>query len=329
MPKTVNGEIDYCDKPGYALNFDMTPSSGGVHDCKRVVQVQWAKAHAFPAAVLGDATLSPGGGTLLRLIPEQHPVFKHMFATRCSLMNGLGAWLQGDNGLIHFKDSVNKIEGFAEFEIIYSTLPYDVKANIVSSELERYVSRETKFNLEVYQVPGDAFVWKVPKIVKQPKPGPQPGEEGFVVVIADFVKEQAENKKKQAVIVAHTIPETVPLQRPVLELRYTWHWVPEPVPRHIFLIAGHVNNKDFDGNVFDKGHLLLSTIEISERKWTPAGSSVRDISYTFSFRPDAPWSQLYRKSTNKFEEVRSRNTGEPLYEFADFSRLFNYSGAHG
>ena len=291
------GPIEYWERPPYTERFNL---DGG--EVTRTCLVDWHHARDFPAAMLGDAKCN--GVRIDRKLPDMHPHgSKNLYATDCQLVNGLGAWTSDpSNGLIFFNDLINTLPGKAEFKVTYRQLPFDVLPNGLGSneypELHRWVIKEFKWNMESYQLPGVAFVW------------------GNAVVGLDEADIQAFNRSAAGQLARgfkpklQTIPEGMSKQRPLVELTYTRVWVPEPIPLALFEVVGKVNINPFpgikDGDSFDAGSLLCLPPTIAERKWTPAGTPVRNIVIHLAWRPDSGWNFFYHAGLNAFVDVLTR-----------------------
>lgn len=278
--RTVNGEIAYCEKPPYSENWN--PEAGEV---RRTLMTNWSDLPGFPAAVLGD--VQRAGGRLQRSLPMPIPGRDHLFAVECNLKNGHGAFeADPGTGVIKFLDKVNDLEGFAEWEVVFRPLPFDVLSDAAVAgvgEIGRWVVREWHGGSEVYTLPGNAFVWKT-------------------------VVERLGQRNNDPV------PEGLPKQRPIDQLRYTWVHVPEPLPSTIFNpvnpIIGKINAKDFDGAngnpTYGPKTLLLLDVEITPRMWTPSGRAIRNITYVMGLRPDSGWNAFYRASLNSFDAILAK-----------------------
>ena len=288
--------ISYGEKEGY--NEEWTTDGGTVY---RELVCNWNDAQRFPIAMLGD--VQKNGAILSRQLPEPYPstlplaTSRNLYAVSCDLKNGQGAYTVGPGGLVAFGDLVNGLDGQAIWNVGYKQLPYDLLpdsavAPQAGSELIRYVIREYHVSTESYQLPGMAFRWGTPDVTPV-------GPENL------------------------PIPEGVTIQRPILEFRYTWVWVPEPLPITAWaLLVGKLNSMTFDGQ--SQYALLCYPPEVSESKYTPAGTMVRNITYVFGLRLDTQsWLKLYHRSIDDFDTVQpSQAGGRPLYNQGPFALLF-------
>src|SRR5262249_32985104 len=145
-------------------------------------------------------------------------------------------------GLISYQDTINSLDGLAEFDVRYRQLPYDVLPDstmrfVGSSEVQRYVKKEYHFAEESYSLPGMGYEWDVKE--QDPK--------GPLGKLANL-----------------PLPEGPSIKRPIIELRYTWTWVPEPLNIAAFArVLGCINNSPFDGYL--QTFLLCQPPQVSER----------------------------------------------------------------
>jgi hypothetical protein len=287
LPNQIAG-VPHGERPPYTERWALCPggwATGG--EVKRTLTCEWSQVKTFPMAVLGDVAPGAGGG-LSRTLPFQHPhTTKNLWASEMSLINGYGAHIRGDDGLIVFRDVVNNREGLAEWDVIFRQ-PKFVIAGPGGGEMSRYVSRAFAWSQEAYPLPGTSFVWE---------------DDGA------------------------PIPEPAVKQRPLLELRMTWHWVPDPIPTARWInIVGRLNRTAFEGH--PPGHVLAAAPEIGDTMATVSGRYVRDIVYVFLIRLDSPWTHFYKRLSGKFVRVIPNpqltiGNPVPLYEEANFPDLFS------
>lgn len=280
--KTKARGIPYGELDGYTESYNQDgPES------RRILITPWTAAEHFPVAMMGDVSRA-GGLTLNRIVPERHPKPELGYCVELKLSRGIGAPVKdGGAGMLKYIDRVNNLDGVAVWEAVYRPLPYTVKVDDelreqvkgggggAGSELNRYVIREFENNVEVYTLPGNSMVWG----------SPVPSRNGV----------QIHNEQ---------ITEPLPMQRGLATLRYTWCWVPEPIPSHIFALQGKVNAASFDGQ--DPGFLLLQSIDISERKYTASGNPCRFITYLMLLRADSGWNSFYRPRLSRFDNTYLR-----------------------
>ncbi len=298
--------LRYAEKPPYTESY--TREGGEV---RRTLYCNWSDAVIFPEAFIGDVEPGAGGGSLKRFLPHRLPdTTKLMHCVACDLTNAAGAFFKGGLKDIVFRDQINNLDGLAEWNVIYRQLPFDVKADDggQTSELYRFVERNPKFGTEGYPVPAGTFKWLTP------------------------------NSKGQQ----ETFTETATIRRSLVEVKYIWHWVPEPLPKVLMaqgagpgpddgVVIGRNNHANFDpGNPihsagFPPGHMLCAEPEISERFYTPSGRPIRNISYSLSFRPDSTWNQYWKQSLGRFDTLQPKiEKARRPYEPGIFDELFAY-----
>lgn len=292
--------IKYGERKGYKESWSFERPG----EARRILICNWSDANNFPVAMLGD--VRPGaGGLLTRQIPNLHPnSTKQLYAVECNLLDGEGKYINDPGtGLIKFLDQSGNLDGLAVWEVTYRQLPFDVLPDLAvtpqTTELMRYVQREPKFAMESYTLPGNCMQW---------------GSDG------------------------KPFPENTNIRRPLMELHYTWYWVPEPFPLTCwynppgnppagYAVIGSLNNAAFDGlngnRQYSPGFLMAVAPEISERIWTPSGYPVRNVKYKFGLRPDAGWNRFYRAKLNDFDSLFPRKGGgRPPFTPGNFLSLF-------
>ncbi len=286
--------ITYGFRESYSESY-----SEETNEVRAELQTNWADVAAFPKFVLGDVS---GGGTLLnRQLPLMHPT-KTLWASELSLKRGVGAFRPNDKGLIEFFDnafddseSSASRDGKAQWDVVYRPRPYDVLGNDkITSELQRWVIKESDYSLEAMSLPGDSFKF-------ESNGGP--------------------------------IPEGIALQRQVEVHQYTWVQVPDTVVqvlrRGVWLsVPGRVNSVEFDG--MPVGSALCMAPKKTALKYTVTGTACRDIVYTFAQRYGNTWNQAYNLSRKVggvvkpgFDNVipKAPNVDKPFLA-ADFATLF-------
>jgi hypothetical protein len=282
-------EIRFGEKPNYT---EATTREG--IEAHRTLYCNWSDARDFPIMLLGD--VQPDGsdnlGLLKRITPHPHPHgSKMLYAVQADLVNAAGGFYKNPNdGLIGFSDRINNLDGLAEWSVVYRNLPFDVREDLAGpardggvTELYRYVERDVKFAMEGYPVPGLAFQW------------------------------QSDGKP---------FPEPFTMRRPLQELKYTWHWVPEPLPKVLGaseanpndeIVVGRLNAALFDPGSwlhrpgYPPGHLLCTEPVISGRFWTPSGKPVRNIIYSLLYRADSRWDAFWKQSLGRFDPLQASN----------------------
>lgn len=276
-------------------------------EVRGTIYTNWSDVQSVPTAFIGDVEPGAGGGSLNRHLPHLHPdTSRNLYCVSIDLVNAAGAYFKPANvGMITFRDTINNLDGLAEWTVIWRQLPFDVKPNDpkATSELYRFVERNPKFGTEGYPVPGDAFKWQSDQ---------------------------------------NPFPELVTIRRSLVEVKYTWHWVPEPLPKVLIaqgdgpgpddgVVIGRNNHAQFDPNNgihsggFPPGHMLCAEPEISDRFYTPSGKPIRNITYSMAFRPDATWNQFWKQSLGKFDSLQPvKAGGRRAYEPGIFDELFSY-----
>jgi len=298
----VNNVLQFLGQIGSQPAFKWLPPYGGTNsfdngEVRATVETSWANVPFFPSFMLGDVTTG-AGGYLKRIAPQKHPVFTHLRCVECNLVEGRGAWVDDQNGLIKFVDSASGGMGAAIYSLVYRPVPYsiltDQEITAFRSEAARWVVKETVFANESLALPGNSFQWK--------KDGQQ-------------------------------IPEGITINRPILELHLKWMLVPDVVAQRVFdtvldQVQGRINNETFAG--YKTHRVLCMPPKVSPLVWSPSGVPCRHVDYSFMVRLDGTtWNEYYRRSSGKFEEVVGNPKGDPPvktppYQDADFNKLFKF-----
>ncbi len=268
--------------------------------------MRWSEWRDMPGFLLGDVRKGGEGGKLQRQLPLQHPTKTWLYCTGYSLNDGKGAYRLNHYGLLEYFDNrpdppplpagvlppddatPAPTDGRAIFQLDFTPLPYEVAEDDgIVTEQERFLIRETRYNLEAMALPGNTFKY------------------------ADTLK---------------LIPTGSAIQRPTLELHLTWVWVPDEVYRTLETgfawrnTIGAVNVAAFHG--FAAGRCLALPPRVTPLMFTPTGTKVRNIEYVFGVRLDSSWNAVFRRGSGFVNVIPAFPGDSPPYRVADFSDLF-------
>jgi hypothetical protein len=222
----------------------------------RVIDVPWVVRGEAYYQLLGyskrDASLTT---KISRYLPDYHPDFPWIVATKISRVQGIGKPADGVWYTLDGND--NKVARYAtaRLTVEYTYPRYDllgddeVQAQTAPSEFTRYRTLKARPSAEYLSLPsGGTFRWSEGPHTDQPFPG----NRGIIV--------------------------------PMLEFRWRWFQVPyDCIPFNTFLDSfGTVNKTTWAG--CDAGTLLLTAIDYDQTN-TPYGQRAWDIEYCVKYNP--------------------------------------------
>lgn len=300
--------IPYAERPDLTYSF----AAGGENSLVRVCEVEYANEIAFLRDMLGTATAA--GGAISRQLPEVHPRFPRLYATRADFRRGEGVFsFDADEPPVNpgkFETSV--------IAITYSAADFDLKEDGVATdvsvpELSRYVRRERGFQVESLPLSRARF---------------------------HFV----DGNTPPAIIPEHS-PKLFPSQ----ELIYTWVKVPIPPGTLPGALPGTLESKisNYLGRVnsgtFDHARYFAETIMFvgcePTRYWDFEGKEFVDLKYRFVLRDYGDtgggvhaghnhlWNQNAGGGAGAFQLVTTDGTGggTKIHSSADLGQLFKIS----
>lgn len=305
-------DIEYFElenSPRWTVGLDETVSI-------RNYRVAWERAQEFAFYACGFAWT--GAGILKRWLPMYDPQFlswsgvqePYLFASRCRSITGFG---QPTYDPAYPNKTVMQYE-FANVEIQYDTVPYDVKfKSEVTTEKDRYVVKTEEYDARYLTVERGTFVWD---------------EAG------QFATSTPEENAK---MIGQEVGYGIGIVEAQGVLDWTWFDVPAGSfsRQKIREALGHVNglllkNKEDDDD--EEGYppetILLLAYRIRSRM-VPIGGRSYEISFRFGHQP-LNWNKV-RAPDGYVKYVKAKGSDPPLriYDGApvapspmDFKELF-------
>jgi hypothetical protein len=292
---------------------------------ERTFRVNWDSRIGFVWWMLGYAETWDDGGTtrLSRLLPQEHPHYPGLVATKCTRIRGF-KWDGNDvddvGGVYQFPVDGTQISHFdkADVTIQYDHVVYDrVEDGDITTEFDRYVIRgDVTPGADYLQVPGAAFKFYQSAGTTEPDGYPVPFNSGRIL----------------------------PSERFVL----TWHRVPENVwsptsGLHDFVYGigsyssgpayGAINKTTFYER--PAGTVLLEAVRPILLR-DPFGIALEwDLEYTFAYNPRG-WNYLYYydvdgtnsgfyhvSSSGDYQAPGSVTDNRSIYNEREFANLFS------
>jgi hypothetical protein len=300
---------EYTD--GYGENF--SPDSSAL---TRICAVQWSQRRNFVWDMVGWTEAAPDSitGRLNRHLPEAHPLDSRFRVRSCVLRDKQGVPNQDAFGALTFDlrngdgslpiNGESPGSGWAVYEVTYHLFNYNFVDNTtILSELDRYVIRNYKLNVENLTFPGQSFQWGSTGDAGQPA--------GTTIPMA---------------IGGHAAPGDLYVPDGTVLLSYEWLQLPYPPWTNILNGVGKVNSGAFDSNygTYPAETLLMLPPEVMPRQY-PAGYFYWDVRYQFLYRNrgfNKAWS---RSQSDFFKLVRVNDTSHGPFITYDFAKLFNYN----
>lgn len=329
-------QIPYLDYPAYGERW----SPDGV-ETVRTLSCSWDVRERFVTDLIGTARWQ-GLSRFNRQVPEQHPHYAYMFAVNAQLREPQGVPGADAGGHIFYYSrnaagAISAAPGLAVYDVTYRALDFDVlKDDTITTELERFVERNSKPSVDSLTLPGQSVRWALNS-------------------------EDSDSPTTYAVAADAVIPEPMARAFPTCAFTYTWHQVPgalgtTPYTSYLPLAnilegLGKVNSNHFDAGygpvnveqsqsftkVFPAGTLLFTAAEI-RRVRGAAGAPLFQVQYTLLYRPNKEgnvykgWNSLLHPkrttgpTTAKFVTVYDMGTtSKGIYESFDFNRLFRFT----
>lgn len=279
-----------------------------------------------PAGFIGGAS----SYQLSRVPPDNVPEtgYEHLYCSSCEMEDGKGGWANnpnvfahdgqgnvvlGANGLpvqapmIAYFDPGTRRDGLAIYSTRWTSRPYEIRSDAELTgmnsqastiELERYVERERSCAVQSLPLPAGSV-----KFLS----GPHAGD--LVAAASSYILLQT------------------------TALKYTWHEIPDYPQAAVDACVGLVNAATFDGArgapSYPAGTLLCQAPLAIVRYRHTTGRVYWRITYSFLYKnvgTDASgaalgWNAL-PDAGGYFAPVGRVNDGTPLYELADFNKLF-------
>lgn len=258
------------------------------HEATRTCIVQWDLRWQFIKDMLGSAQYTVGssfGGVttnLHRTVPEAHPEYPFLYASRWEMIEGLGSTPVDTTNLaksltsqvpfgtlgVNLHPFTHGIHfNLAKIALHYTPFTYEVFGDndpqSSTGELGRYVTRTIQAGGENLTLPGKALYFATSVAADQTK---NPINESNAII-------------------------TIATARPT----YKWHMVPKVNWQHLLAGVGKINSTGFDamfGN-YPSGTLLLEAFEVSDPYRSPAQDRVYDVTFHFAWKPEG-WNYFYR-----------------------------------
>jgi len=330
--RTTRGNVPYELLGEYKLHH----TQEGQTEIKELVLISWDLIDDFFKAVLPDVRIGPtlpgvtidigdivapwnvpadtprdgfpgtpvGRLQLIRSLPQKHRAKPNLWCVDAEVVEGVGAPDAQDGQLVFVQNDAHQTTGFARVLVTYRTLTYQVEvadsiANAAtSSELCRYVTRNSQFAGKNLPIQGQQFKWW-----------------------------------PFGVVDGSPLNETLSKTFASIQYSFTWHMVPA-IPTAAYIMQSKVNSTLFDNIDGQRGarsprgtHLYLSP-ELSKPYYTYAGTEVRDITYQFIFQnrqTRGPNNEVVNRGHN-FVYVSGSTTVNGATVGADFFRLFRSRG---
>jgi len=313
--------IDLTTTGFYQIGYTEDPDGYGeswVPDAVEVTRTYvtpWLTKFKFVTDMVGWAgtTPDPATGKLSRYLPNVDPDYPKLYCSSCVLVDKRGVPNQDSQGRLTYdqRDAAGAIldagsgdgSGLAAYKCSFRRFRYYlVEDAAAASELDRYVVRLYKPNVENLTLPGQAFNWGGASETGTPAGAAIP----TLLADPDFADSP--------------IPGDTAKRFGTLALRYEWYQVPIIPLANIQAALGCVNSATFD-NYWPAQTLLMLPPEITP-VMHPTSEPYFTIVYNFVYRPKG-WNKLYsRKYSDFFKVVSKADSSKGIYETYDFGNLF-------
>lgn len=301
--QTIRSQITYAENSdGFSCSF----GPNGENSVTRICHINYADELQFLSDMLGRATAV--GGSIFRDLPEQHPRYGRLFATRAELRQGLGPCTFDVD-----EPPVNPIKhDTLIYAVTYQAMPVDMKEDDVVTdadcpELSRFVERTRDFEMDNLIMP--PAVMRYVDGSPTGAPFPQAG-------VKLFMSQALSYRWLKVPMAPGKLPGDLPGN---LEAR-------------VKACMGRVNDDWFDHTRFAPGTLLMVGLK-TERYWDFDGAEYWNLTYLMSHRDNGEngsgahyghnW--YYHSQSGAFLLVTHDGTagGRKVYDAADFNSLFS------
>jgi hypothetical protein len=295
---------------------------------ERTFRVNWASRNAFVWWMLGYAETWDDAGTtrLSRLLPQAHPLYPDLVATKCTRIKGFkwnGNEVADVGGVYQFPVDGSQISTFAKADVTirYDHVTYerveDADIYATLTEFDRFVVRgEVTPGADYLQLPGAAFKYYRSSGTTAPDGFAVPFNSGRIIPTERFV------------LTWHRLPENV--------------WTPDSGLSAFVYGTGAYSSGAALGSVnkttfYDRppGTVLLESVRPILLR-DPFGTGVEwDIEYTFAYSPKG-WNFLYFydysgtnsgwyhvSSSGDYEAPGSVTDNRSIYNERELNNLFS------
>lgn len=303
MPSaTSNSRIEYTFRNEGGRSGRRERWAPGANQVVDIVHVGWVDWPAWRTDMIGTSRFNAAATSntgLSRTPPQTHPQFPWMRVADIELLEVIGVVNDMNTGGISFSGEVGQ-QAVVVAQVTWAAVPYHFApadsvtvGNVtvpLNSELNRFVERKSKYNVEALPLKGTQFALKDDRTV--------------------------------------TFPGDPTILFPSEDLVYLWHEVPTASGNDFDLpdallarfktFPGKINSTEFDG--YEAGTLLCGVPE-RQLVFGANGFPQWEIAYHFQFRPTG-WNHKYDPLSGTFREVVIDQNGLPPYKSEDLNLLF-------